>query len=150
MKTLHTRWLIVATILSGFLTPPLAYAQKVTLPPEMTQTSKELSVATRQLRMADELGRQVLRSYRTARAICMLIFYFNILRLTRAHTGRLGRCRGRARTRDSTVGHALPHDRPPDDAGDRPQGRREANELVKVSTERGPRRRAHRLGPPAA
>jgi hypothetical protein len=70
MKNLHASRLVVAVTLigSGLLAGPSAFAQKVTLPDESVKARPDLSVATRQLRMADELGRRVLQSYRAALA----------------------------------------------------------------------------------
>jgi hypothetical protein len=68
MKNLHGRWLLAAAVAFGILVPLPADAQKVTLPEETVKARPDLSVAKRQLTMADELGRRMLQSFRAAQA----------------------------------------------------------------------------------
>lgn len=68
MKALRGSWLVAVAVTFGILAPPPADAQKTTLPPEMMKASPDLSVAKRQLHMADDLGRRVLQNYRAALA----------------------------------------------------------------------------------
>ncbi len=63
-----TIWLLATAVAAGLVLPPATLAQKVTLPAEVIQSSPDVSVQKRQLRLAGELGRRVLQGLQAASA----------------------------------------------------------------------------------